>query len=50
MSEIVDLNTVEWKPCLRKFVHLNDYQGSWKPFSKLVDSSERICKQYYFDI
>jgi len=24
MSEIVDLNAVEWKPCLRKFVHLNE--------------------------
>ena len=55
--EIVNLNTVEWKPCskrARKFVTLQDAPATtkinWKPSPKLVDSMEHSVKGYADDV
>ena len=57
VSEIVNLNTVEWKPCskrARKFVPLHSnpatVRGNWKSSPKLVESTEHSVKGYADDV
>ena len=57
VTEIVDLNSIEWKPCskrARKFVPLNakpaTIKASWKPSPKFIDSTEHSVKGYADDM
>jgi len=57
VSEVTDLNTVNWKPSFkraRKFVPLQAEpvvsKVRWKPFRKVVNSAEHSVKGYADDV
>ena len=57
VSEVIDLNTVNWKPCCkkaRKFVPLQAEpvvsKVRWKPSRKVVNSAEHSVKGYADDV
>ena len=57
VSEVIDLHTVEWKPCskrARKFVSFDGKPAftkvNWKPSIKFVDSMEHSLKGYADDV